>query len=297
MACAAEIETARDKCLVPWDTGVHGVVSLLEMLEFFAHEFVIVSARLSRFEAVFGLATPTERISPEMWIQSETAIRMIQGVCDHTGLTGANDKCRRILAEMDTEKLALTHGRMAALLRDLRERWEDELLRRTFIALSPKEAEQFRNPTEGWSEVTGRFHEAIRDVEEMARCFALHRYPASVFHSMQVIEHGLIHLGKWLGVTDHKPGWNATTRELTRICRLDAKSRDAWEAKHYGFISQMDAVAYSLMTAWRHKIDHAAGRLSLMPGDFVPEIAEEIITATRSFMRRLALELPSDRRP
>jgi hypothetical protein len=44
--------------------------------------------------------------------------------------------------------------------------------------------------------------------------------------------------------------------------------------------------------SWRHKIDHVANKLEWMDTDFSPEVANEIITATRGFMRRLAAELP-----
>src|SRR5215469_14312902 len=132
----------------------------------------------------------------------------------------------------------------------------------------------------------------------MRRCFGLSLYPACVFHAMQVIEHGLIHLGGWLAVRDHKPGWNATTRELRRIVSAGHDKRTEWERKHYAFIEQMDAVSQSLMNAWRHKIDHASGRLVLLPGETNPDTAEDIMSATRNFMRRLALELPiGDNRP
>jgi hypothetical protein len=98
-------------------------------------------------------------------------------------------------------------------------------------------------------------------------------------------------------VEDRKVGWNATTRELDRIVKTKPPDRSAWENKHSQFIEQMNAVCYALMNSWRHKIDHVSGRLMLLPGDFAPEIAEDIVSATRAFMRRLALELPKDVKP
>jgi len=54
----------------------------------------------------------------------------------------------------------------------------------------------------------------------------------------------------------------------------------------------MHGLVEALKSAWRNKIDHAQGRLILMAVDFTPDIAEEIIIASRSFMRRLATEMP-----
>jgi len=43
----------------------------------------------------------------------------------------------------------------------------------------------------------------------------------------------------------------------------------------------------------QESISHAQGRLVLMKKEFSPEVAEEILFATRSFMRRLADGLPA----
>jgi hypothetical protein len=99
-------------------------------------------------------------------------------------------------------------------------------------------------------------------------------------------------LGKWLQVNDPKPGWVATTRELKRIIDGGYGKAPAWVQVHYQFAEQMQATAQSVMTAWRHKIDHAAGRPTILPGDFSPEIAKDIISATRALMFRLAIDLP-----
>jgi len=46
-----------------------------------------------------------------------------------------------------------------------------------------------------------------------------------------------------------------------------------------------------MQNAWRHKISHAANRLVLETGEFQPYVAEDILVATRAFMRTLATEL------
>jgi hypothetical protein len=57
----------------------------------------------------------------------------------------------------------------------------------------------------------------------------------------------------------------------------------------------MHGATEALKSAWRNKISHAQGSLTLMTEDFSPDIAEEIMIASRSFMRRLATEMPNDR--
>jgi hypothetical protein len=58
------------------------------------------------------------------------------------------------------------------------------------------------------------------------------------------------------------------------------------------FVEQMHGTVEALKNAWRNKISHAGAKLALIRSEFAPEIAEEIILATRAFMGRLAIELP-----
>ena len=54
----------------------------------------------------------------------------------------------------------------------------------------------------------------------------------------------------------------------------------------------MQGTVEGLKNAWRNKISHAHGKLILMTTEFSPEVAEEILFATRAFARRLAEGLP-----
>lgn len=271
------------------------VVSLLEMLEFHAEFFVKTLADLNAFEIKLQQELDGDAfVNPHILAALSVRLEAMMKESRRHGFDSIADQCERLLGKIER---AVRSGEIREGLNNLRTRFEDDFGRHMFFHLTASEAAEYRKPLEGWEDICERFGGAIRDVEEMNKCFALERYPASVFHSMQVIEHGLIRLGEWLNVKDRKVGWNATTQELTRIARLEPKDRTDWENRHHGFIVQMEAVSHSLMTAWRHKIDHASGRLSLLPGDFAPEIARDIIGATRAFMLRLAIELPSDSRP
>jgi hypothetical protein len=170
---------------------------------------------------------------------------------------------------------------------------EDELSLRSLFALPPSRSEYFDEPRNGFDEVIGRFPDAVMDVEEMRKCFALSRYAGCVFHSVQVIEHGLIEVGKWLpNLRDPKSGWTAVCNELSRIIKSERGKLSPFEREHFSFIEQLTGTIEPLKNAWRNKISHAQGRLVVLSPDFAPEIAEEIMLATRGFMRRLANDLP-----
>ncbi len=176
---------------------------------------------------------------------------------------------------------------------EIQGRLEDELSLSLFFLLPIERKKYFDKPLEGWQEVIARFPRAAADVEEMSKCFALSRYTACVFHSVSAIEAGLLDLGKFLGVTDPQSGWTAITKELERIVvKTKYGDRSPLHQQHYAFLEQMYGVAESLKSAWRNKVSHTQGKPILMTNDFSPDVAEEIMMASRSFMRRLATELP-----
>jgi hypothetical protein len=172
------------------------------------------------------------------------------------------------------------------------ERLVDEGYASVFFALSPRESNLFRAPRQGWTVAIERFPSIVDDVEEASKCLALSRYTAAVFHSVQIIEAGLIELGGFLKVSDPQSGWTAVALSLKKIIERSHKDRTRFERKNFKFLEQIYGTIEGLKNAWRNKISHAHGKMTVMTVDFSPDVAEEILFASRAFMRRLAEGLP-----
>jgi hypothetical protein len=165
-----------------------------------------------------------------------------------------------------------------------------------FFTLTIRESELFKKPREGWNLGISRFPGIVDDVIEVSRCYALSRYSGAVFHSVQIVEAGLIELGTFIGVTDPRSGWTAVSNALDAIIRKPHKDRTRFEKKNFEFLEQMQGTVMALKNAWRNKISHVHGRLIVMSTEFSPEIAEEIMFATRAFIRRLAEGIPPSKK-
>jgi hypothetical protein len=177
--------------------------------------------------------------------------------------------------------------------RDIGSRVFDELNGRFFCSLTASEARLYDAPTEGWTDVIDRFPATISDIEEMNKCFAFARYTASMFHALHVAEWGAIYLGDHIGVTDPKKGWGPTEKRLREIIKAGHSAMPASMACSFQFLEQMHREIDSMVLAWRHKVDHAANHLHIVPNtEFTPEIAEHIIGAVKIFMQRLAEGIP-----
>jgi hypothetical protein len=220
----------------------------------------------------------------------ELAIDLIR-VCSALGLSASNASAKRLLFLFREPKS--TEGQLRNLMSELRLRIQDELNANYFFHLDLAEAKRYEDWGDGWTDIISRFGNVARDVEEMGKCFALNRYTAAIFHSLQVAEWGAIYLGDYIGAADPKKGWVATERKLRELIKGGHGKLPDSLAGHFDFLEQMNREINTMVSAWRHKIDHAANRLAILPNtDFTPEVAEHIIGAVRVFMRRLADGIP-----
>ena len=219
------------------------------------------------------------------------------------------------LAEKECLKLALVHSADAA--QEFREQlnWQKrnwtahdarlqfdnisasirrEMKRTLFMYLPQERARWFIEPLKDWETVTTRWPKTIHDIEEAAKCFACDRFDAAVVHMMLVAEYGALEIGHLLELRDPKLGWPRVSKELKRITSADFSKLSPLEQKHFPLLEQISPLMLAMQNAWRHKVSHADNRLVLLSGEFQPFIVEEIIFATRAFMRRLATDLPAD---
>ena len=219
----------------------------------------------------------------------------LEHACTELGLTASRATVQRIraaLAKPDSKRTDII-----SLEVELGGRLLDEMEGRSYFALSLSETEYYERPLERWDTIIGRFPNITTDVEEASKCFALSRYAATVFHSLQIVEVGLIELGRVLVVTDPQTGWNATTKKLNKIMETKHPDRTPFQQQHYQSLEQICATVEALKSAWRNKISHAQSRLVLLTSEFNREIAEEILFASRAFMRRLATDAPTSPDP
>jgi hypothetical protein len=182
---------------------------------------------------------------------------------------------------------------LQSLIADIQNRMIDELSLAFFFKLSQERKDYFLDPFKDWGDILKKFPDTIGDVEEMNKCFALCRYTAAMYHAMQIAEGGAIELGNYIGVTDHRKGWGPTEKKLRQIIADGHLKLPVNLAGKFEFLEQMNREIDSMVLAWRHKLDHAANHLAIVPNAvFTPDIAEHIMKAIRVFMLRLMEGLP-----
>ena len=265
------------------------LVTLMEILRVYAHQFVQKAYNIEIFSDLIK-TTDIRQHSKLDFVISE--LEGLIAICKDGELPMTRIPAESLLYALknpsggEYNSVVLTH-----FFSILREGFTDELSTKLSFQLPHSRKDLFEKPLDKWASIAQRFPESIRDIEEASKCFAFSRYAACVFHCVQVMEHGLIRLGSFLTIKDSISGWTSVASELKRIISKKYQDRTDFEKQHFHFIEQMQGTVEAL----KNKISHAhAQRLVLVNSDFTSDIADDIMNATRSFMRRLAEELPQD---
>jgi hypothetical protein len=168
----------------------------------------------------------------------------------------------------------------------------DECSLHVYLSLDPSEVGMYFDPAKGWEPVIARFDKVRNNVIESAKCMALERYAAGVFHILLVAEYGVIQVAKLMTVQGDKPGWGSLKR-LNDILLKPYPQRSQFEQQHSRILESIVPLATVIKDNWRHKLEHVDNQIVWIDTDFSKNVAEEIISATRGFMRKLASDLPS----
>jgi hypothetical protein len=179
------------------------------------------------------------QLDSDMRVRAQSIFNEIPEDCINLGLHASKASAEKIVKLLSRDDASFEGLR--SLVGELQERMMDEMSASRFFIMSDQEADYYGNPRKGWKEVIVRFPDSVTDIEEAYKCFACSRYAAAVFHSLQVVEVGLIELGKLIAVTDPTPGWTATTQRLKKILDTKYSDRTAFERENYAFLEQLHA--------------------------------------------------------
>jgi hypothetical protein len=285
-----EMGSISHRYVLPHGGGRKGV-TLLELLRFYAETYVDIVKNLHDWQVCRYIdesqhedkdtVAPIAKVDK---IYVEKLLSETQQACEKIGL----QLCSKHAAELLQN---LKWGNVEAReIEALHENISRELSCHFYVGISEDRKKSFCDSLAGWEDIIKCFPASSDDIEEMNKCWALCRYGAAVFHSLLVMEYGLVELGNLLQVTDPKLGWDASCRRLETIVKAGHNANQT--GLDFGFLEQLNVCIQAVKLAWRNKINHAVGKPAIMGGGFAPYVTEEIISTTRGFMRRLAERLP-----
>ncbi|HET8546424.1 MAG TPA: hypothetical protein VFL57_00390 [Bryobacteraceae bacterium] len=219
----------------------------------------------------------------QTWVIMATELRLLRDHCQRIGLAATVAQIERT-----AESITGNHGYgfdLDVISRDLIQvqlRLNDELKGRVLYAIDSDKA-VYMTDSQFDPKVSEVFPDAAFDMDEAAKCYALNRATACVFHLMRVTEYGLQAVGKTLGMKDDRPNWEPI------IAKIDSEIKKPYKDRQFKgqteVLAHISSHMHAVKIAWRNRAMHIEKKHTI-------EEAREIYDATRGLMRYLAENLP-----
>jgi hypothetical protein len=158
-----------------------------------------------------------------------------------------------------------------------------------FKPLLAGEADLYRSAAPFGQAVSDAFPAATYDIGESAKCLALGRYTACVFHAERSLEVGVIALGHAVGVRKHKPTWEAVLGAIDRKLSPPAKGaktpkkKPRWR-RNEEFYAEAAMHLRATKVAIRNPTMHREKA-------YGPDKAREVYEGSKAFYSHLATKL------
>lgn len=230
-------------------------------------------------------AKATHEPLPDEFQKAGQTFRELGTHCVELGLHASAASCNRLVALADRKDALFSD--LESLLQELYGRLDDEMKARWFFCVDADKTSYFL-PSPFGADVATKFSEAMTDIEEAAKCLAMDRGTACVFHLMRVLECALRSLAISLNDPDLDPRRNPSWDAILRKCRAQlalplAQRSPEWRADDQ-FFSAVTERLMAVKDAWRNPTMHVEKK-------YTPEEAEDIWNSTRAFMRQVATKL------
>ncbi|PZU63222.1 hypothetical protein [Sphingobium sp.] len=205
---------------------------------------------------------------------------------DRLGAKIAVRAANRAIANLKAEPCTLTLGDITAVLKDIESRFADHLVDISMIALTTEETIFLQN-ADALIEIDGfaiSFPRTSFEVEEAAKCIALGRHTAAVFHAMRMLELGIKALAKRLAIDDPtKPAeknWafilKAVKAKIDELYPANQRMPGSEGAEFEALYANLDAVR----NPWRNATMH-------VETIYAPHEALHILRCSAFFMSKL----------
>jgi hypothetical protein len=171
---------------------------------------------------------------------------------------------------------------IAQAINHLISRLQDELDAQYFFHLTQSDVRFYTETQPFGPQVSVKFDAATEDIDEAAKCVALQRPTACVFHLMRVLEIGVQTLGRKLKVKidPKKETWHQIILHVNKAVEA-LPSKASAERKKKSAYAEAASHLQSARLAWRNEVMHPKQT-------YTRQEAFDIFNASRVFMASLA---------
>jgi len=299
-----DVSAALSACLVSWCENPYRLISLHEMLQVFAQEYVELGRALQAWvRSPEVIAAPFQNFSNDENTAFLESLEAIRAHCQALGLPVCDDLAHQTIAQVNASAKTVRRdeaaNRMAELHRCLIAELKSKLFfhvpahRTPYVHLEFTDAVGNITPFLG-SELK-KFNDAIAsfpsigyDVRQAGNAFTCSLFTACVFHLMRVLERGLTSLGAIFDVSLAHTNWAPALEQIESKIR-EMHKEPAWKDRldykeQQEFYAQAASHFGIFKDAWRNYTAHARGK-------YDEQEAESIFRSVRAFMQKLATRI------
>jgi hypothetical protein len=260
--------------------GSRRLWSLWDMREHYAERWYALACLMGNMITAAEKRDPGDPVKEGFVIDQLGAIKEL---CEASNLRVSLYLINNLLVYHREMKPSLLYSIFLTELQALKNAIGAELSTFVFFKINDEYAPYFKQKSPFGIEVDTNFSRASLDIEEAAKCLALSRPTASVFHVMRVMEVGLKAIGNELDIP-YAPSWESYISQITaKISEKRPKKSIDW-IKDEPFFRDVLGDLQSIKIAWRNPTMHIVR-------NYNSDEAEDIFRAARTFMKRLATRL------
>jgi len=265
-----------------WWQNTPRLISIKEMIKQYGSLFYKLSKTIELFQKV--LDNPTDdfleqlkKIKHELNFKAVLPERSFLKALDELELRLSKKSLERFASQLPSIN---TINELREFVKELDGRLKDELDSVWFMHLPTKQADLYINVFPFDLVVIDRLPSTQFDIEEAAKCLAVRRATACVFHLMRVMEHAVQEFGTKLGIKlVVEKQWQVILDQINKAIRsMPDKTPSDKERKT--LYSESAAYLFNVKIAWRNPVMH--------PKDsYNEEQAEEIFSNVKTFVSHL----------
>lgn len=262
------------------------IVSLLDMLRFFAGTFVSAVHNLELVRNMLLTAELEDGRLPINWLQVDVSLGDIEKGLKHLPVSlSLHEQVRRTIAHAKKQDPNNVHH-LIAVIGEISHNIVSELTTHLFLCVNSELKWHYLTPEAVVGEAfEATFPDAVKDAHSGIRCFVLDEWTASVFHFMRVLEHGIrsmcttveisienIQLENWKNILDQV---EKKIRDMEQLARSQEK------IEKIKFLSEAAANFRYFKDAWRNHVSHSRAT-------YDSKDAKRVMDHVIDFMQQLA---------
>lgn len=266
----------------PWVAAPYGVVSLLNMLEFYARDYVEIAHEFGKILAIYD-----QRVISEQ--DFSNILSKVSNESDRLGLVVTKEALLQMIAEVVKQGYSRAPLSTRASLDPSRWAYHIECVYATLraelssVALKAISGDKKKYCDPKWlfeSSIYKNFPGAWQEFQSAGRCHAYGENTACAFHLNRALEWGLKSLAVRLGKRFDRNGWEKHLEDIEKALQASyaAAGQRTPEQKFY---SEAAVQFGNMKVAWRNPTMHVDAKYDDKEGS-------NLLTAVEQFMTHLA---------